>query len=91
MSFSSAQITDMLGEYEETNKTGMNVAMIAEEIYQYTSRYPYLVSSICKIMDKVLLEDEDFMDNAIWTKAEIAVAVNIILKSKTPLFDSMMK
>ncbi len=57
MSFSAAQIRTMLEEYEEDNRTGMDVSAMAEEIYQYTSGYPYLVSALCKILDEKLPEE----------------------------------
>ena len=56
MNFSAAQIRTMLEEYEEDNRTGMDVSAMAEEIYQYTSGYPYLVSALCKILDEKLPE-----------------------------------
>ena len=46
MSLSAKQIAVMLDEYEVDHQTGMNIVAIAEEIYQYTSGYPYLVSAI---------------------------------------------
>lgn len=92
MSFSAAQIAAMLDEYETDHHTGMDVAAIADEIYQYTSGYPYLVSAICKTLDETLPEREKFsMDKSIWTKEGVAGAVSIILKENTPLFDSMVK
>lgn len=57
MSFSAAEISSMLQEYEEDNRTGMNVQEIAENIYGYTSGYPYLVSAICKFQDEEMEED----------------------------------
>ncbi|MCL2159196.1 MAG: AAA-like domain-containing protein, partial [Oscillospiraceae bacterium] len=44
MSFSPAEISTMLGEYETDHETGMDIAAISEEIYAYTSGYPFLVS-----------------------------------------------
>ena len=52
MDFSIQQITDMLEEYELDYQKEMNTRKVAEEIYQYTSGYPYLVSAICKILDE---------------------------------------
>lgn len=60
MSFSQKQIAVMLGEYEADRQTGMDVPAVAEEIYQYTSGYPYLVSTICKILDEKLPFTEEF-------------------------------
>ena len=52
MSFSSAQISEMLEEYERDYHTGMDTDLIAREIYAYTSGYPVLVSMICKRIDE---------------------------------------
>ena len=92
MSFTAGQIGDMLGEYEADHHIGMNAAAVAEEIYQYTSGYPYLVSAICKTMDEKLSCQEAFADGrGIWTIEGVGEAVKIILRSKTTLFDSMIK
>ena len=58
MSFSTAQITDMLGEYEADYHTGMDIREVAAIISQYTG---------------------------------VDEAVKIMQRSKTTLFDSMMK
>lgn len=60
MNFSAGQIRRMLEEYEADNRTGMDASAMAEEIYQYTSGYPYLVSALCKIMDEKLPEEENY-------------------------------
>lgn len=96
MGFDQEQIAGMLREYEEDCHTNMDVDAAAEEIYQYTSGYPYLVSAICKILDEQLCEDEAFAGNAntdreIWSKEGIGEAVKIVLKRKLPLFDSMVR
>ena len=92
MSFSAGQIQNMLEEYEADNKTGMDAAAAAEEIYQYTSGYPYLVSAICKILDEKLPEYETFADKrSVWSREGIVEAVKIILNERLPLFDSLIK
>lgn len=92
MSFSVSQITAMLEEYEADNHTGMDVKIVADEIYQYTSGYPYLVSAVCKIMDEKLPYQKTFTDDrSIWTKEGVNEAVKILLRSRTTLFDSMIK
>ena len=76
MSFSAEQIADMLGEYEQDRRTGMEVDAVAEEIYRYTSGYPYLVSAICKILDEDLPEERGFQDaGRTWSREGIAEAV----------------
>ncbi|MDE6364880.1 MAG: AAA-like domain-containing protein [Lachnospiraceae bacterium] len=92
MSFSADRIASMLEEYEADYHTGMDIQRIAEEIYQYTSGYPVLVSSICKYIDEYLPDEDGFKDlSEAWTKEGIARAVKMLLKENTPLFDSMVK
>ena len=92
MSFSAKQIAEMLEEYEADSQTGMDTAAIAEEIFQYTSGYPYLVSAICKTMDERLPEQEAFEDTkSIWSRHGIAEAVKLMLKKNVSLFDSMIR
>ncbi len=92
MSFSSEQIASMLDEYENDKHTGMDIQTVADEIYQYTSGYPVLVSSICKCIDEELIEDGVFEDlKTAWTKDGVAVAVKLILKDSSPLFESLAK
>lgn len=92
MSFSAAQIADMLEEYETDHRTGMNISEVAKEIYQYTAGYPYLVSAICKYLDEDI-PDRDGFENAldIWSREGIAEAVKMLLNSNVPLFGSMMR
>lgn len=92
MSFSADQIEAMLKEYEADHGSGMDTGAMAEEIYSYTSGYPYLVSAICKLLDERLPGGETFpSDRSVWSREGIVDAVKIILKSGTPLFDSMAK
>lgn len=92
MSFSIDQIAVMLGEYEADNRTGMDVEAAAQEIYQYTSGYPYLVSAICKYLDEEVPGEKGFEDIAdVWTSKGISEAVKILLNESAPLFGSMMR
>lgn len=92
MDLSTVQIRNMLEEYETDHRTGMATAAVAEEIYRYTSGYPYLVSAICKILDERLPENEGYGDKgSVWTKEGVGAAAAIILKTKIPLFDSMVR
>lgn len=92
MSFSTEQIASMLEEYEADYHTGMDIPGMAEEIYQYTSGYPVLVSSICKYIDEDLPDEDGFDDfGKAWTKEGIAMAVKAILVDNTPLFGSMIR
>ena len=92
MSFSTNQIATMLNEYEADHHTGMDIQAVADEIYQYTSGYPVLVSFICKRIDERLCGSEAFQfPKDAWSGAGVAEAVKNILKMSTPLFESMVK
>lgn len=92
MNFSADQIASMLEEYEADYHTGMDIQIVAKEIYQYTSGYPVLVSSICKCIDEELHEEDNLKDlRRVWSKEGVADAVKNILKESTPLFESMIK
>lgn len=92
MDFSLNQIAAMLEDYENDNHTGMEIQTVAEEIYQYTSGYPYLVSAICKQLDEKILGNDGFETmQEVWTKEGVTRAVRIILKKNPPLFGSMTK
>ena len=83
MSFDPNEIESMLIDYEKDHQTGMNIAEIANEIHDYTSGYPVLVSGICKYIDEDLDKD--------WTVVGVRRAVKLILKEERPLFDTLVK
>ena len=83
MSFSPPEIATMLAEYEADHRTGMSIPIIADEIFNYTSGYPFLVSRLCQCIDEELSED--------WTHHGIQEAVRTILDEKNTLFDDIYK
>lgn len=92
MSFSVNQIAAMLEEYENDHCTGMDMQSISEEIYGYTSGYPYLVSAICKQMDEKIEGTDGFETlRQVWTKEGVSKAVKNLLKKNPPLFGHMVK
>lgn len=92
MSFSAGQIASMLEEYEADFHTGMDIQAVAGEIYQYTSGYPVLVSSICKYIDEEILEENGFDEpEKAWSDKGVEEAVKRILLENMPLFESMIR
>ena len=92
MSFTAKQIVLMLKEYEADKRTGMNAETVGDEIYRFTSGYPYLVSAVCKYLDEKIFGTQGFeRGERVWTKEGVVEAVKILLKRNTPLFDSMAK
>ena len=91
MSFSRKDIAGMLEEYEQDYRTGMNIADMAELLYEYTSGYPYLVSWLCKCIDEEIAGSTDFPDReSAWTKAGFLEAEKILLSEKNTLFESLV-
>ncbi len=83
MSFNPEEIKTMLSDYEIETGVTMYKEFIANELYSYTNGYPFLVSKLCKIIEEELDRD--------WTTNGIQTAVNILLKEKNTLFDSLIK
>ena len=81
MSFSVSDIAGMLMEYENDHHTGMDIQKLSQLIYDYTSGYPVLVSSICKYMDE---------NQKNWTLENLTFAVKAIIVSRIPLFESLI-
>ena len=81
MSFSVSDIAGMLTEYEQDHHTGMDIQKLSQLIYDYTSGYPVLVSSICKYMDE---------NQKNWTPKNLISAVKAIIISRIPLFESLI-
>lgn len=80
MSLTAEGIAGMLADYEKDHNTAMNIAEISRLIYDYTSGYPVLVSSICKLIDETIHQ---------WNTQGVINAVNQILNMNIPLFDSL--
>ena len=84
MTFHPEEIAQMLGDYENDVHTGMDIRAISEEIYKYTSGYPYMVSAICKLIDERLDKE--------WTTEGVQKAVKIISKGEhVTLLDDLSK
>ena len=90
MSLSVDGIAGMLAEYGEDHHMRMDTELVAQEIYNFTSGYPFLVSRICLIIDTQLV-GAGFCDfSKAWTRAGVSEAVRRILTEKNTLFDSLM-
>ena len=87
MSFNVAEIESMLDEYSQNNSLTMDTNMLSEEIYKFTSGYPFLVSRICQIIDEKLLED----NKRNWKINDINRSVKILLNENNTLFDDLIK
>jgi hypothetical protein len=83
MSFNAKEIATMLYEYEADQHTGMDISFMSQEIYEFTSGYPFLVSKLCKTIDERL--------NKNWTIIGLKKAIAIVVKEPATLFDDIFK
>ena len=83
MSFNPDEIATMLVEYEKDYQTGMDVALVSEELYSYTSGYPFMVSRLCQI-----IHNEAGME---WNIYGVRAAVAVLLHEDNQLFKDMSK
>ena len=84
MTFHPDEIITMLNEYEAEHNTGMDKEFISNEIYKYTSGYPFLVSKICELIDRRFEKD--------WSERGIQMAVKEIVKGNSgTLIDDISK
>ena len=81
MSFSPNDIDGMLDEYEADHHTGMDVQAVAQEIYNFTNGYPFLVSRICQLIDR---------EKRPWRVESVSNTVREILMEDNTLFGSIM-
>lgn len=89
MSLSEDGIKGMLEEYEKDHHTGMDTAVIAKRIREYTNGYPYLVSRICEKIDKDVRKKMQLLEA--WSISGVEEAVKLILSENNTLFQSLTK
>lgn len=82
MSLSSEGIAGMLAEYKADHDLTFDEKLVAQEIRDYTSGYPFLVSRLCQIIESEQLT---------WDSEGVKKAVNVILMERNTLFDNMIK
>ena len=83
MTFHPEEIAQMLSDYEADHHTGMDIKAISEEIYKYTTGYPFLVSYICKAIDEQMERE--------WTSESIVKAVKKLVEGGSTLMDDLSK
>lgn len=83
MSFNPDEIKSMLISYEGDHNTGMDLFAISNEIYKFTSGYPFLVSRICKCIDEVLDKE--------WSIPGVHNAIKLVQEENNTLFDDLYK
>lgn len=86
MSFSVSQIEKMIKTYALDYSLNIRTKRIAEDIWDYTGGYPYLVSRLCLYLHELSQSTEDS-----WSSDAVLKAVNLIVKESNSLFDDLAK
>lgn len=87
LSFNPCEIQSMLKEYGECNKLSLDLKVLSEKIYYFTSGYPFLVSRICQTIDEKIYEEK----KQCWKLKDIDRAVKLIIGEVNTLFESLVK
>jgi hypothetical protein len=88
ISFSSLDIQSMLNDYVSQRQVCMDIPLMAEKLFYFTSGYPFLVSQLCKILDEKIMPAKG---NNEWRAEDLEKAVQITLKKDNTNFESLIK
>lgn len=87
MNFSTSEINTMIKTYSDDNNLIIDTEGISNEIYRFTSGYPYLVSRICQVIDEKVYKNT----KTAWQTEDIKKAIKIICEEVNTLFESIVK
>jgi len=88
MELQVAEIIPMLEEYASNEQIAVNVREVAEQLFYYTSGYPFLVSHLCKIIVEEVLPDK--AEKTVGS-AEVTHATELLIQRTNSNFDSLKK
>jgi hypothetical protein len=83
------EIKPMLSDYMGETGVKMDTQLIADDLFFYTSGYPYFVSKMCKIIAEQILPTKKVKE---WTKDDVFKAFRMLLEEPNNTnFDSLFK
>ena len=88
MNLQPFEIKPMLDEYAADKGVKMDTAAMSEDLFYYTSGYPFLVSKLCKMMDEELLPTKEIKE---WTKQDLEWTVRELILETNTNFESLIK
>ena len=91
MSFNTQEIMPMLEEYCAVESITMDIPIIAERLYYYTSGHPFLVSILCKNIAEDILFVKPKEEQVQWTLDDVEQSVQMLLKEENTNFESLIK
>ncbi|MGE5342920.1 MAG: AAA family ATPase [Candidatus Omnitrophota bacterium] len=87
LSFSPKEIESMLNDYSNEQQVSIDIPLLAEKIYYFTSGYPFLVSNLCKIIDEKILPEKQVKE---WKTKDLEKAVQLMIKENNTNFESLI-
>jgi hypothetical protein len=88
MNLQPFEIKPMLDDYVAERGVKMDTAAMAEDLFYYTSGYPFLVSKLCKILDEDILPTKDVQE---WTEPDLEWAIKKLTLEHNTNFESLIK
>jgi hypothetical protein len=90
LTFNAKEIATMLTDFSMTKGITLDVPLLSEKLYYYTSGHPFLVSKLCKIVDE---EIWPVRKDLRWTDGDIDAAFKGLVRESytTTNFDDMIK
>ena len=88
LSLFPGEIIPMLEDYSREKKIKVEPNVFAEQIFHYTSGYPFLVSKLCKIIDEEILPAKHVLE---WNLEDLDRAIQLVLKENNTNFESLVK
>jgi AAA+ ATPase superfamily predicted ATPase len=88
MNLQPFEIKPMLDDYVAERHVKMDTSAMAEDLFYYTSGYPFLVSKLCKMMDEDILPTKDVKE---WTEKDLEWAIKRLTLEHNTNFESLVK
>jgi hypothetical protein len=88
MNLQPFEIKPMLDDYVAEKGVKMDTAAMSEDLFYYTSGYPFLVSKLCKMMDEDVLPTKEEKE---WTGGDLEWTVKRLILETNTNFESLIK
>jgi hypothetical protein len=88
LGLSTAEIASMLEDYTEEREVKIDIPFFAENLFYFTSGYPFLVSYLCKIIDEEILPRKQAKE---WSAGDLVQALQLSLMKDNTNFGSLIK
>lgn len=87
-SLSPDEIADMLTKYADERGVALDIPFFSQQLFYYTSGYPFLASYLCKLIDEKILPGRTEKE---WKPGDLALAVQAALTRDNTNFQSLIK